>query len=413
MTWRLVQRGDDRAPVVGWLLGRMLDARLIAAAPGRTIVTTESAFGALPEALALAETSAAPWLVGYSAGCQGVREALYSDAPRAGVIAIDGTHGPWPLRQDARELTVWRRAWRDAAAGGPSSGPAVWLTCTTQRYTERIGKPFASTSRMVSEITGWPDALETACRAIKTADRTVQPDRKTAAGRAWAGVWAGGDCDGPSHVYQATHVLPWILERALAEDVGPASRGAWIRELAEATVRPVATALLAAWEAATDRTPAILAAARAELDRGVREEGGRNNGDEVAKYFGAGPLADPARGGPTRGGKPTGWAPGWDWCAAAVGWCGARPWRIAVREIVSDAIDAGRLEAADAEPLPGWLGIYRREGQDPRKGGSGHVDVVESVSKTGVVSISPNSGDRWQRVTRPRNDPSRVGWVRT
>lgn len=409
--WRLVQRGpSDRAPIVGWLLGRVLDARLTAAAPDRTIIATEGAFEALGEALEIAGPSPDPWLVGYSAGCQGVREALYQRAPRAGVVAIDGTHGPWPLRQDARELAVWREAWQEAVDG---RGPPLWLTCTTQRYTERISKPFASTSRMVAEIAGWREALELPSRVVKPDARMVQPDRKTATGRAWAGVWVGSDCDGPSHVYQATHVLPWLLERALADEDGVGSGGAWIRELAEAAVRPVADALLAAWRTTTDTTPAILAAARAELDRGVREEGGHNAGDEIAKYFGAGPLAVAGRGGPMRGGKPTGWAPGWDWCAAAVGWCGLRPWRISVREIVSDAVDAGRFSDPTEEPLPGWLGIYRRNGQDPRKGGSGHVDVVEARKGDRVVCVSPNSGDRWQRIERPWSDPTRVGWIRT
>lgn len=407
MTWRIVQEGPaDVAPVIGWLLGRPLDALLRAAAPGRAIIATEEAFAPLAPALALSRSSVPPWLVGFSAGCQGVRAALYANAPRSGVIAIDGTHGPWPLDKAARELVVWRDVWRDASKGGP----ALYLTCTTQRYTERLPiKPFASTSRMVSEIAGWPDALALPCRTIKPADRTVPPDRKIATGNAWAGVWAGGDCDGSAHVHQATHVLPWVLERAL----GGEPQGNWIRAAGEAAVRPVGTALLNAWDALTEpTTPTILAAARAELERGVREEGGHNAGPEIAKYFGAGPLADPARGGPTRGGKPTGWAPGWDWCAAAVGWCGLRPWRISVREIVADAIDAGRFEAADATPQPGWLGIYKRDGQDPRKGGSGHVDVVESIEPGKITTISPNAGDRWQRVTRPWADESRVGWVK-
>ena len=52
------------------------------------------------------------------------------------------------------------------------------------------------------------------------------------------------------------------------------------------------------------------ALARAVSQLGVREATGRNDGPQIARYFA----------GATRGGKKTGFVPGWNWCAAFAGW---------------------------------------------------------------------------------------------
>ena len=53
------------------------------------------------------------------------------------------------------------------------------------------------------------------------------------------------------------------------------------------------------------------ALARAQSQLGVREATGHNDGAQIARYFS----------GATRGGKRTGFVPGWNWCAAFAGWC--------------------------------------------------------------------------------------------
>ena len=94
-------------------------------------------------------------------------------------------------------------------------------------------------------------------------------------------------------------------------------------------------------------------------------------------------------------------------------------WHIAVWEVVESARKAGTFvdidDEPDFEPEPGDLMILRRGGQDPRiPGQEGHVCRIELVTprERARVSIDGNHGNMVARVTRRRDDPEIVGYVK-
>ena len=110
------------------------------------------------------------------------------------------------------------------------------------------------------------------------------------------------------------------------------------------------------------------------------------------------------------------------WCAAFVGWCTAKaarlgektsPWRISVAEIWQDAIHAGTAKAATYTPQPGDMILYKRNGQDPRNGGQGHVCIVEtSPDKNGLfTTIGGNEGGSLHHGGEVMRDSRRVSDV--
>ena len=138
---------------------------------------------------------------------------------------------------------------------------------------------------------------------------------------------------------------------------------------------------------------------RARSQLGVKEATGNNDGPEIAKYFaGATRIINGQE-------KPTGWAAGWEWCAAFASWCafearqGAETvphgWRIAVWELVRDARASGAWRdwtlGASSGPRPGDLVIYRRKG-DPRQ--PGQTGQHEDGKISGMQILSARSGTR-------------------
>lgn len=161
-----------------------------------------------------------------------------------------------------------------------------------------------------------------------------------------------------------------------------------------------------------------LEVARSQL--GVKEATGRNDG-EVQKYFK----------GTTRlsldSGKeqPTGWEPGWDWCAAFASWCGYEAAtmldkpphgrRIAVWELIEDARKNGRFEDVSAwgsGPRPGDLVVWKRKG-DPRGiYQSGHVSRCVSWDGKKLVTIGGNEDNQVREADVTADLPNAVGVIR-
>lgn len=133
----------------------------------------------------------------------------------------------------------------------------------------------------------------------------------------------------------------------------------------------------------------------------------------------AGPFVARCLAGAVRGGRKVGLRSG-NWCAAFVGLCDSeagvsRTWRCAVHELVTDARAAGtwRDIAEGYEPAPGDLVVYRRDGQDPRRGGLGHVGYVAGSEGGVLLSVEGNKGDRVADVRTLLPEPAIVGWVVT
>jgi hypothetical protein len=158
---------------------------------------------------------------------------------------------------------------------------------------------------------------------------------------------------------------------------------------------------------------AALEVALCELAAGVREQpAGSNTGARVREYL-AGCMRDLDGDGdeePLRLGSA-------EWCAAFVGWCDSRAgvqraWRAAVSEICRDARRLSMLRGVESyDPRPGDLAIFGRAGQNPLRGGLGHVARVEAFEPGRLTTVDGNHGDRVARVERPLPDPALVGWV--
>jgi GH25 family lysozyme M1 (1,4-beta-N-acetylmuramidase) len=150
-------------------------------------------------------------------------------------------------------------------------------------------------------------------------------------------------------------------------------------------------------------TSRALQLARALGEVGVTETA-RNTSPRIAEY-----LAGCERGGVLLGLVAE------EWCAAFQGWCGARPWRAAVWEMVEDARAAGTLRLASEAywPAPGDLAVYGRLGQTPMvKGGRGHVGRVVKAQGVKVIDVSGNSGpaaDRVAVMARPLGEV--LAWI--
>ena len=153
---------------------------------------------------------------------------------------------------------------------------------------------------------------------------------------------------------------------------------------------------------------------------GTREATGKNDGEAVRAFFqGCTRRVQGVE-------RPTGWASGWDWCAAFASWCvhvalglpvGAVVpvgRRIAVRELVEDARACGRLETSRLyRPKPGDLYIGARAGGDPLLGGTGHVRVFASDrGASHYVGIGGNEGNAVSESVHRYDDATWRAWVR-
>lgn len=137
-------------------------------------------------------------LVGFSAGCRAVRACLRAGNQPAAVVAIDGTHGNWPTRTED-QIAPWRAAFDRAR-----QDPASFLFAASHSgltYVEGLKpNPYASTWRVLREVTGWPLAV------AKGGPRPVVTREGGAV------VFS---TDAQDHVAQARVFLPKILAEAV------------------------------------------------------------------------------------------------------------------------------------------------------------------------------------------------------
>lgn len=153
--------------------------------------------------------------------------------------------------------------------------------------------------------------------------------------------------------------------------------------------------------------------AQAELAKpGWESPPGSFGGPRIAQYFA----------GCTRKGKPLGISSG-NWCAAFASFCenralhqgedGPHGYRAAVSELWADAVQTGaaRRMSSSYRPRVGDLALFGRNGQDPTKGGVGHVGrVVREVDGAGTFeTIEGNHQNRVMRVTRTLTET--VGFI--
>ena len=153
---------------------------------------------------------------------------------------------------------------------------------------------------------------------------------------------------------------------------------------------------------------------------GVAESTGRNDGQQIARYFN----------GCTRRSKngvelPTGWQSGWDWCAAFASWCvyeaaknGALPphgRRITVWELIRDAKENQAWQDAsdwNDGPDAGDLVCFKRDGDPRLEGQTGHVARCVSFREGRLVTIGGNETNRVREADVTSDLARAVGVIR-
>lgn len=432
MTLRLVRKAGPvagtakpRGIMVGWLVGSQVDTILGAALPRDWAIVTDPTaplnptFDTIRQARALAGVDATVpvLLVGWSAGCQTVRNLLLSNVlPKdqiAGVAVFDGTSSSWPKINPAHV-----RLWADLATEARKGGVPFVATATEMVYTKdlkddprtvKVEAPFAPTSYVLEAALGV--TLEVAHPIIEgNLYVELHPSPKDASPPAAA-----------AHVREVNVHLPLLLnfmfgDRSWAAPTEPAPE--------VVTPEPAGPAPTPAEVPASSLTPRqrLLAWYLKELADGVAEVPlGSNAGPRVDDYA-ALPYTrrDPKTGKEKALGKLTGAA----WCAMmfsygvfAVG-AEAWPWftpRVSGAELRADAERVGRWHsAADVRagkyvPQPGDYAQFKRKGEAWET----HSTIVETWSLSGAVTtIGGNEGlGKVQRTDRKMSAPEFLGVV--
>jgi hypothetical protein len=339
-------------------------------------------------------------LIGWSAGCHGVRDHLVSLAPEI-VIALDGTHGSIP-QPGSMPLQPWRIA-VDRARHGEL---LLVVSHTYLLYTDHLPTgAFMSTAHVMRELTGWalPEPTDPMVPAVRRDGDLVVYS------------WQSGDVDGAAHVRQVTHAGPllvrdWLAPRWLGDAAPSVSAETLAGLAASAAETPPDTEPQPSTRRTTDATagqPSALAAehlARALGELGVHETPGPSSTARIDEYLAVA----------LRGGHPLGLHGDdqFSWCACFASWCGLPPGmtpRAAVVELVSDAKGLGlwRDNAVWHDPQPGDLAIYATGGVPH------HVNRVEEPRAVGMgaafVAVGGNEANAVRRSIRKLTEP--VGWI--
>jgi hypothetical protein len=157
-------------------------------------------------------------LIGWSAGCQALREQLRAGARPDVVLALDGISGSVPPTHDQLE------PWRALVARARADECCAVIAHTAMTYTERLppAQRYASTTRTAELVTGTIGEAPPATGGIMSVE-----------GELYVLAYPSKDIDGEAHKYQQSHVLPdllariavpWLLERGLLDAPAPTTR---------------------------------------------------------------------------------------------------------------------------------------------------------------------------------------------
>ena len=336
-----------------------LDEAIAAALPGVGLVATVSSGlhdtqADLRRAAEACGASSVVALAGFSAGCQGVRAHLLRGVDVRAVLLLDGTHSEWP-----RLNTLHVGLWRDLAGRARRGEMLMVATCTAQRYTQRLQRPFAATSTVLAEALGAPELGTYAPTREPLVSYPGSPEVELHEGDLHALGYPGTDCDARAHAAQLTHVLPWALGAYLAPWLRPGDTG-------DGAVRALLGGL---WERGQEVAARLVSQIAAQAVEGVELSHGA---------------------------------------------------RCAVAELVADARARGRYHpragGRDWRAVKvGDLAISARQGGDPERGGSGHVEVVYELTSDPRKprTVGGNESDRWILDAYDLAQPSFRGIIET
>lgn len=389
--------------LVAYLVGREQHARLRAALPGWSIVTTAAnGLASLPhdiEQLVDMHEAAGVVLAGHSAGCQGVRKLLvdletsgdgfprlpHTTVPLLGVCCTDGTAANYPTP------APWQiQTWTKVADLARVRRHAAAFSCTQMSYMTRLPSPFMPTREVLRRALGVD----------------LQPGVELRDGalyaRGYPSPTEATDAAKAAHNAQLTEAMPMLLANHIYPFVG----GGWERP-DEADGAPST--------APTGQRPspcqAILSVARADLMAGIREDLGPNDGRDIRRLY----L------------DPLGVSPGSRWCASCLtSWLkrGAALAGVApiitgspgAKAIMAQLVSAGRWVPRSqlaGRLRPGWACVWDRSvAGKPETSWWGHVGIAETVDGQSFTAIEGNSGplgDRVALMQRSLDDPKLLG----
>ncbi len=201
---RIVQRGTAPDIAVLYLVGAHLDDALRSAlGPIPWIVAFDTPPWTMPDRVVNSvgiERARHLVLVGFSAGCQGVREAIRTSAlppaDRIGVVAIDGTHASMP--PEPWQITTWQILAEQARR----RERLFVATCTAQTYVEAL----PASTRFLSTLSVLRQAID------PTLTPNTPPDERHE-GDLHVYAYASGRIDKAAHIAQQRDVLPELLGR--------------------------------------------------------------------------------------------------------------------------------------------------------------------------------------------------------
>jgi len=342
-------------------------------------------------------------LLGYSAGCAGVRELCAAGLAPAEVFTFDGTHGSLPKRPQTMPVGQWRDLYERAARG-----ELQWIASHTYNtYTEQLDPgPYLSTVSVLRQVTGQllPIPAEGAGpRYTRLHDSNVV-----------IASYRSTTCDKPAHGAQINTYAEQLCEGFLGLDAAPP-----LPDVLPALGQALAGAWRAVWPwggPSHTLADALLLEAVRSLETGVREGHVANTGGEIDRW-----LAEVGAGSPN------------NWCAAAVAhWLRLACARLDVKSPIAGSAGA-KATMAQFQAAARWVSaadVRANRGHELKAGmvpvwhrgkpgaWTGHIGVLESVPSDGIhfVSIEGNSGPQTNevaRMTRRLDDPNLLGfgWV--
>jgi len=423
--WRAVQQGEG--PIVfGFLIGNHMDAELRAALPGRPIVmSSESGLQVTRGDLVAGAVQVGakleahpPVLVGFSAGCQGVRKLLAEGLEVSGVIVLDGTHSSIPI--SPAHTLLWGEHMDRAREGREFFDGS----CTQMGYVERIpvGQPGrASSTRHVLEAAAGVD---------------LPPGTVIAEGNLHLESHPSADVDKDAHIREQREHLPRVLRERLAPFLA-AREGSPALPPPPAEPAPPTGSGAPSWAEGLDLDELplglrIAAWLGAQLALDWREVAGAAKHNplivklgEICRRGGRF-LGVDLHGLPLWSGTPGKVAAATDeeaWCAklrSAALLASLRPGetpphglRVAVWELCEDAAAAKRLHLVSSgyQPKAGDAAILKRAGGNPLAKGSGHVRTIIAWDGPNYLGIGGNEGNDLGHGWHPFADPDLVAWI--
>ncbi len=336
-------------------------------------------------------------LLGYSAGCHGVRDLLVAGLRPRGVYTFDGTHASMPGRPPTMPIQPWKDLFARARAG-----ECFWLASHVYNtYTEKLPAPYYSTVTVLRDVTG---ALLPEPPPGKSPIYTRLPGVLLAS-------YDSKEADTPAHGRQISEEAERLYTSFSSHNPGPV-----VPDVFPALGAALAGVLRVVWPWTRRASLGLEMLAVATSYLGLKEDAGRPNaGPEIDRWLAA-----------VGAGSPN------NWCAASIAqWLRVAAASLGVKPPIAGSggakatrdqfqaaarwASAADVRAGKVELRPGMVPVWHR---GLPGAWTGHIGVLETVPVDGVhfgtiEGNSGNTGTEVARMTRRLDDVNLLGfgWV--